>query len=91
MTGTKSRNISNNKSKVIKITFKKDIQTLTLQGFSSVSEIFFISVHKLMNGVLGEEISALMFEFQTYCFLEEQALPLLGNRLWDLFSDTGIC
>lgn len=51
----------------------------------------FTSVHKLTNGVLVEENSALIFEFQTYCSVEEQALPLLGKRLQDLFSDTGIC
>lgn len=93
MTGTKSRTISSNKSKVIEITFEKDIQTLTLQEFSLHfwgGGKFHFCAQTYKYYFLVEEISALIFEFQTYCFLEEQALPLLGKRLWDSFSDTGI-
>lgn len=77
----------NNKGKVIKIALKKDVQVFALQGVSFHFWVVLHSCGQIHERVLAEEISGVIFEFLIYCFVERQALPLLGKRPWGPFME----
>lgn len=92
MTGLRlSRNISNTRSKVIKITFKKDIQTWTFQEFFLHFWDFFFNFCAQTYG-WGSSRRNLSFDFwvpnlllcgyEIFWFSSLPISPFLGQRLW---------